>query len=142
MLMRRPAFIRPPAHVNALANVADDIGAGDAYDIDISQQTVDAMLQTIAGAYRAARARSRKHLTIFGLCVAALGGLIVGSAWQPRPGFNPILLLVAGAFTWLGTTMLYAGFIWGNWELNWLMTVVEELELLNRSRVTVVGRQA
>lgn len=131
----------PPAHVRALANVNDDIGAGDAYEIEISQRTVDAMLQTIAGAYRAARARSRKHLTIFGVCVAALGALTVGSAWQPVPGLNPILLLVAGALTWLGTTMLYAGFIWGNWELNWLMTVVEELELLNRSRVTVVGRQ-
>jgi len=36
--------------------------------------------------------------------------------------------------------MLYAGFIWGNWELNWLMTVAEELELLNRGRITVAGR--
>lgn len=132
----------PPAHVSALANVADDIGAGDAFEIDISQPTVDAMLQAISGAYRAARSRSRKHMTVFGVCVLALTGLIVGSAWQPHPGLNPVLLLVAGGVTWLGTTMLYAGFIWGNWELNWLMTVVEELELLNRSRITVAGRPA
>lgn len=132
----------PPAHHQTLANVTDDIGAGDVFDIDISQQTVDAMLQAIAGAYREARSRSRKHLAIFGACVVSLGALIVGSVWQTVPALNPVLLLVGAALTWLGTTMLYAGFIWGNWELNWLTTVVEELELLNRSRITVVSRQA
>ncbi|KAF8314493.1 inositol phosphophingolipids phospholipase C [Clavulina sp. PMI_390] len=119
-----------------------DIGTGDAFDIKISQQTVEAMLQAIAGAYRASRSRSQKHLTIFGTCVVVLCGLIVGSAWQPMPAVNPLLVLIAGACSWLGTTMLYSGFIWGRWELNWLMTVIEELELLNRGRVTVASRQS
>jgi sphingomyelin phosphodiesterase 2 len=130
----------PPTHVSVLANVTDDIGAGDAFDIEISQETVEAMLLAIGGAYRAARSRSRKQLFIFGICVVLVLATAVGSSWQPIAGLNPIFVLVGAAFTWLGTTMLYAGFIWGNWEVNWLMTVVEELELLNRGRITVAGR--
>lgn len=128
-----------PTSVHALANVADDMAAGDAYEVDVTPETVEAMLAAIAGAYRVANARSRKHLVVFGVCVFLLGGLTVGSAWQPMQSANPILVLVAGAITWIGTTMLYSGFIWGNWERNWLMTVVEELELLNRSRVTAMN---
>lgn len=128
----------PPTHVNALANVTGDIG--DAFDIEISQLTVQAMLQAIGGAYRAARLRSRKQLFVFGACVVLIVVMAIGSAWQPIPALNPVFILVGAVFTWLGTTMLYAGFIWGNWELNWLMTVAEELELLNRGRITVAGR--
>lgn len=130
----------PPTHVSALANVTDDIGAGDAFDIEISQKTAEAMLQAIGGAYRAARSRSRKQLFIFGICVVLVLATTISASWQPIPALNPVFVLVGAAFTWLGTTMLYAGFIWGNWERNWLMTVVEELELLNRSRITVAGR--
>jgi sphingomyelin phosphodiesterase 2 len=130
----------PPVHVHALANVTDDIGAGDAFDIGISQVTVEAMLQAIGGAYRAARSRSQKELFIFGVCVVLVVAIAIGSSWQPVAALNSVFVFVGAAFTWLGTTMLYAGFIWGNWELNWLTTVVEELELLNRGRITVAGR--
>jgi len=30
---------------------------------------------------------------------------------------------------WLATTMLYEGFIFGHWECNALMNVIEELEI-------------
>jgi len=33
---------------------------------------------------------------------------------------------------WAGTTMLYEGFIYGNWERSALQNVIEELEILQK----------
>jgi sphingomyelin phosphodiesterase 2 len=68
-------------------------------------------------------------MSIFGVCLGVLLVAIVGSAWLPRPWINPFFLLFTTAVTWLATTMLYVGFIFGNWEINSLTNVIEELEL-------------
>jgi sphingomyelin phosphodiesterase 2 len=85
-------------------------------------------LQALTVAYRESRARSRQQLLIFGLSVFSLIGLILGSAFQPITGLNPLMMLLGGIVTWLGTTMLYAGFVFGNWEARALTNVIEEME--------------
>jgi sphingomyelin phosphodiesterase 2 len=53
-----------------------------------------------------------------------------GTAWLPVSWINPIFILLTIALSWLGTTMLYIGFVYGRWEVNALMNVVEELEIV------------
>jgi sphingomyelin phosphodiesterase 2 len=56
--------------------------------------------------------------------------LHVGSAWVPNAWANPAVVFIVVGLSWLATTTLYVGFIYGNWELNALKNVVEELELI------------
>jgi len=55
--------------------------------------------------------------------------VMIGTSWLPRSWINPVVILLAILVTWLGTTMLYEGFLYGNWECNALMNIIEELEI-------------
>lgn len=112
----------------------DDMGEDIYGEPGLSPRRVEDMLVVLSGAYQASARRSREHLLVFGLCAVSLVGLVIGSAWQPLSGANPVMVAVGGLLTWLGTTMLYSGFVWGNWEANTLLTVVEELDLFSRRR--------
>ncbi|KAI3622341.1 hypothetical protein WG66_015875 [Moniliophthora roreri] len=96
---------------------------------DLSQESITTTIQALAGCYRFAKQRSQNELYIFGLCIFILVVIIVGSAFFPHPWINPIFILLTIALSWLGTTMLYEGFLYGNWERNALMNVIEELEI-------------
>ena len=70
---------------------------------------------------------------MFGGCVAFDVALVVSSAWL-RPTQLAVLFVFLGMFaTWLGTTMLYSGFLYGKWEVNALQNVIEELEIYQNS---------
>jgi len=56
-------------------------------------------------------------------------GLVVSSVWLPHLWVTPIFHFATTVLTWLATTMLYAGFIYGNYEANTLDNIIEELEL-------------
>ncbi|KAJ7070774.1 inositol phosphophingolipids phospholipase C [Mycena amicta] len=96
---------------------------------ELSADSISTALQALAARYRFTRQRARKELTIFALCVIVLVVLIVGSPWLPHAWINPIFLLFTVFVAWLGTTMLYEGFLYGNWECNALMNTIEELEI-------------
>ncbi|KAF9515928.1 hypothetical protein BS47DRAFT_1327877 [Hydnum rufescens UP504] len=98
----------------------------------ITDQTLSTIRQILVSAYRIARFRARQQLTVFALCLTADILLFLVSIWQPLRVANPAFVFCAAVLTWLGTTMLYSGFIYGRWEANALMTVIEELELFSR----------
>jgi sphingomyelin phosphodiesterase 2 len=79
-------------------------------------------------------------LTIFGLCIPLLLALIIGSAWLPRSWNNSVFVLFTIFISWLATTMFYEGFLYGRWELNALMNVIEELEIY-RNQLEVKNRR-
>jgi sphingomyelin phosphodiesterase 2 len=54
--------------------------------------------------------------------------MIIGTAWLSHPWITPIFILITMFMSWLATTMLYEGFIYGNWERNALMNIIEDLE--------------
>src|SRR6266403_950045 len=54
------------------------------------------------------------------------------AGWFPI-GATPFVVLGSASATWLGTTMLYVGFVYGRWEANALMNVIEEFELYQKS---------
>lgn len=98
----------------------------------LSSEDAMTVVQALTTCYRHARVRSQHELTIFMLCVVLLVGLIIGAAWLPHAAYSPVFVFLAGVATWLGTTMLYVGFVYGKWEVNALMNVIEELELYRK----------
>jgi sphingomyelin phosphodiesterase 2 len=98
----------------------------------LSSAALGSTLQALMARYRTSRSQSHFQLILFVACVCVLLVIIVSSAWLPRTWFNPIFLFFTVFVSWLGTTMLYSGFIFGNWEVNALTNVIEELEFLRQ----------
>ena len=96
---------------------------------ELSNESIATTIHALTSCYRFSRERSRRELFIFGLCIVILFGVIIGSAWLPHSWINPIFILFTVFIAWLATTMLYEGFIFGHWECNALMNVIEELEI-------------
>lgn len=108
----------------------------------LADDVLDRFMQALTGWYRIAQDRSRKELYTFAACIVGLIALCIGSAWLPLSWIGPIFILVVVLLSWLGTTMLYAGFIYGNWERRALMNVIEELELIRQSNAREAGSSA
>lgn len=101
---------------------------------ELSDATIVAVVQALTNCYRDSRTRSRKELAAFGVSLFVVLAVTIGTAWLPRPWLTPIFILLTAFASWLATTMLYEGFIYGNWERNALMTVIEDLELYRKTR--------
>ncbi|KAF5366930.1 hypothetical protein D9757_010844 [Collybiopsis confluens] len=96
---------------------------------ELSDACLSTMIQALTTCYRFSKSRAQKELALFVLCVMLLITTAVVSTWFPHPWLNPIFILFSVFLAWLGTTMLYEGFLYGNWERNALMNIVEELEI-------------
>ena len=99
----------------------------------LSDASVTTLIQALTTFYRISRSNQRVYLAIFFISLFVIIGLIVGSAWLPHSWINPIFLFVTTVLAWLATTMLYAGFLYCNYEANTLDNVIEELELYRRT---------
>ncbi|KAH9858345.1 inositol phosphophingolipids phospholipase C [Lenzites betulinus] len=120
-----PHSPRSPSYaLSSTANPAHPTSAKD-----ISPEAITQTLTSLTARYRYAQSQGRTQLSIFAVCIVLLLAIIVGSAWLPRSWINPIFLVVTVGLAWLATTMLYVGFVYGNWEVNALTNVIEELEL-------------
>lgn len=95
---------------------------------DVSPESINLALVSLTARYRFAKSQGNFHLTVFLGCIAVLLAIIVASAWFPY-WINPVFTLITILLAWLGTTMLYVGFVYGNWEVNALTNIIEELEL-------------
>ncbi|KAH9486305.1 Inositol phosphosphingolipids phospholipase C [Psilocybe cubensis] len=107
---------------------------------ELSGSTINATIHALTACFRFSRERSRRELIIFGLCLLILVGVVVGTAWLPHSWINPIFILFTVFVAWLATTMLYEGYIFGNWECNALMNVIEELEIHRKGQEILNGR--
>lgn len=97
----------------------------------LSPEAVTTTLQALTAAYRISAHRSRRELSVFVMSVFVALGLVVVSPFL-RSGWSSFATLSAVAAGWLGTTMLYEGFLYGNWERNALRNGIEELEIFRR----------
>ena len=107
---------------------------------ELSNATASTVISALTACYCFSRERSKKELVIFGLCILVLAMVVIGAAWLPHSWLNPIFLLFTIFIAWLATTMLYEGFIFGNWECNGLMNVIEELEIHRKGQQLLFGR--
>lgn len=108
--------------------------------VHLNSTSIETTIQALKCCHGLSGRRSARELTIFGLCILLLLGLIVGSAWLPRSWNNPIFVLFTVFIAWLATTMFYEGFLYGRWELNALMNVIEELEIHHNHLHQTVAR--
>lgn len=119
-----------PSQPSALASVPNPIPPPRR---TLSPEYITGVLQSLTSRYRFALAQARYHLTIFAVCIGLLLALIISSAFLPRSWINPIYMVVTIFIAWLATTMLYIGFVYGQWEVNALTNVIEELEIYRNS---------
>ncbi len=95
----------------------------------LSPELIASTITSLTARYRYAASQARLHLTIFVVCLGLLFAIIIGTAWLPRSWINPIFTVLTIFLSWLATTMLYIGFIYGKWEVNALTNIIEELEI-------------
>jgi sphingomyelin phosphodiesterase 2 len=117
------AKLDPSQQVSAVPNLQSNPPPG------LSDASVTTLIQALTTSYRILRSNSRVNLVVFFVSLAVIFGLIISSAWLPHSWINPIFLLATTVLAWLATTMLYAGFLYGNYEANTLVNIIEELEL-------------
>ncbi|KAG6919027.1 hypothetical protein DXG01_009737 [Tephrocybe rancida] len=106
---------------------------------ELSNASVATVIEALTSCYKYSRQRARRELQIFGLCLFLLVAIIIGGSWLPHAWINPILFVFTIFFSWLATTMLYEGFLYGNWECNALMNVIEELEIHRKGLALLAG---
>ncbi len=108
---------------------------------ELSDDCILSMIHALTSCYRFSKSRAQKELALFVLCVLLLIAVAVASSWFPRSWLNPIFIIFTVFLAWLGTTMLYEGFLYGQWECNALMNVVEELEVYRKGLELQSGRR-
>ncbi|RXW22663.1 hypothetical protein EST38_g3175 [Candolleomyces aberdarensis] len=112
--------------------------------LDVQRELTSAAMATTIQAwtacYRFAKERMKKELIIFAVSIFALVAVAIGTAWLPYAWITPIFILFSIAVSWLATTMLYHGFLFGNWECNALMNAIEDLEH-HRKGLQILGRR-
>jgi sphingomyelin phosphodiesterase 2 len=101
---------------------------------ELSDATTTTVVQTLGNCFRNSRTRSNKELGVFGASLFFILAVAIGTPWVPDPWTTPIFIILTAIISWLGTTMLYEGFIYGNWERRVLTTVIEDLEAYKKGR--------
>lgn len=116
-----------------LAIVQGDVTPGEdlAKGTGLSSEAITTTLQALMAAYRISAHRSRRELSVFAMSVTLAVGFIIAAPFL-RSGWASLGTLGAVACGWLGTTMLYEGFLYGNWERNALRNGIEEMEIFRR----------
>ena len=105
----------------------------------LSSVSVTSTIQALTTCYRFSRHRSSRELAVFAICILVLVALVVGSAWLSASWVSSIFLVFTIFISWLATTLLYEGFLYGQWERNALMNVIEDLEIYRKAIETQSG---
>ncbi|GLB35805.1 putative endonuclease/Exonuclease/phosphatase family protein [Lyophyllum shimeji] len=106
---------------------------------ELSSATMATVIQALTSCYQFSRQRSRKELRLFGICLLLLLAITIGTSWLPHVWINPIFFVLTIFLSWLATTMLYEGFLYGNWECNALTNAIEELEIHRKGLALQAG---
>jgi len=115
------------------ANLMNEEGANSAQPATmegVHSPSIEAALKAIMSYYPLAKKRASSYMSLFYLCIIVILGTIIGSAFLPKSSFDPIFVIIVAAVSWLATTSFYMGFIFGRWETRALMTVIDEMELI------------
>jgi len=97
----------------------------------ISGEALLTAIGALTHEYRLSQARTQTQLAYFYMAVVILVLVLAGSPYiTSKSWVPPISATLAALATWSGTTFLYIGFIFGNWERNMLTNIIEEMETL------------
>jgi len=109
----------------------------------MSEDTFESVIHAMRVALPVSAYDGKKLLVGFGTAIVLLLALLSSPFWAPKAdlasyGTRALIflgLLLTAVVTWAGTTALYAGFIFGNWEVRALRRTIEEMEFW-RHRLT------
>lgn len=79
--------------------------------------------------YRSSQRSSQLQLGLFVLCLILVPGVSVGASFQPLRYLNWIFTLFSLFLGGFGITMLYSGFLAGNWERSAIQEICDQIEL-------------
>ncbi|EGG05254.1 uncharacterized protein MELLADRAFT_36888, partial [Melampsora larici-populina 98AG31] len=94
-------------------------------------------LSALMTKYRSSERSSSFQLCLFGICLVLVPGISIAASFQPLSFLNWIFTLLSVLIGGFGMTMLYTGFLGGNWERSSIKEVCEEMQFeLERLRKT------
>lgn len=99
---------------------------------ELSRKSITSTMNALTDCYRFSRQRSRREMLVFALSVVLLTAFAISAAWLPHSWITPIFIVSTIVLSWTATTMLYHGFLYGNWERNALLNVIEELDVYQK----------
>ncbi|SCZ99164.1 BZ3500_MvSof-1268-A1-R1_Chr3-1g05849 [Microbotryum saponariae] len=95
----------------------------------ISSEDLSTMLKNLMMAYRHALECQKRQFQLFVLALFLVPVLAIAASYQPLRGALSWLFVVLGtAVGASGATMLYTGFVGGNWERGALRNVIADIE--------------
>ncbi|KAH9443430.1 hypothetical protein Pst134EA_015661 [Puccinia striiformis f. sp. tritici] len=78
--------------------------------------------------YRSSERSSQIQLSLFIICIILVPGISIAASFQPLKYLNWIFTLLSCGVGGLGMTMLYSGFLAGNWERSAIQEICDQLE--------------
>ncbi|KNF00575.1 hypothetical protein PSTG_06268 [Puccinia striiformis f. sp. tritici PST-78] len=78
--------------------------------------------------YRSSERSSQIQLSLFIICIILVPGISIAASFQPLKYLNWIFTLLSVGVGGLGMTMLYSGFLAGNWERSAIQEICDQLE--------------
>ncbi|KAK4050114.1 phospholipase C type enzyme [Microbotryomycetes sp. JL201] len=94
----------------------------------ISTDDLSRALANLSSAYRHCLSNSTLQLRLFGLSLVLIPVLCIAASYQPLKALRWLFVVLAVADGACGATMLYTGFVGGNWEKGALRNVMAEME--------------
>jgi sphingomyelin phosphodiesterase 2 len=109
---------------------------------ELTSSAIMTTIHALSECYRFSRERSKRELLVFILCLVLVLAIAIGTVWLPHSWINPVFIIFTVVVAWAGTTMLYEGFLYGNWERNALQNVIEELEIYQKGLEIQAGTRS
>ncbi|CAH7666159.1 Endonuclease/exonuclease/phosphatase [Phakopsora pachyrhizi] len=97
--------------------------------LHLTPQHLNNCLSALMTKYRSSERSSSFQLFIFVVCLVLTPGIAVAASFQPLKYLNWIFTLLSIFVGGLGMTMLYSGFLGGNWERSSIKEVCEQMEI-------------
>ena len=85
-------------------------------------------ITNLSGAYRHSLANSTAQLYLFALALVLVPAWAIAASFQPRRYLGWLFVLLGVATGAGGATMLYTGFVGGQWEAGALKNIMAEME--------------
>ncbi|KAG0152376.1 hypothetical protein CROQUDRAFT_667265 [Cronartium quercuum f. sp. fusiforme G11] len=86
-------------------------------------------LSALMTKYRSSERSSKFQLFLFFICLILIPGISIAASFQPLSFLNWIFTLLSIFVGGFGITMLYTGFIEGNWERSAIKELCQQMEL-------------
>ncbi|GAA96490.1 hypothetical protein E5Q_03158 [Mixia osmundae IAM 14324] len=94
----------------------------------LSSESLNTGLGALQQHMRHASVTAQFHLRLFAASIVFVPVLAIAASFQPLKYLNWIFTLLGVATGFMGTTMLYVGFVGARWEMGSLRNVMDEME--------------